>query len=129
MVDGVTRHYVQRLANRVTFELSGTHAASVVLNRSSFHSPKLAFAALQRYGDARRRECAAGMRGARGGREGGGARGRLGAAVCAVRRPLVVLGFVKVDMNFLPRIAADVSGRVREVLPFPSQGTTLIFCS
>lgn len=70
MVDDVTRHCVQRLANRVTFELSGTQAASVVLKLSSFHSLKLAFAALQRYGDARL-GCAAGMHGSRGGREGG----------------------------------------------------------
>ena len=38
---------------------------------------------------------AAGMRAARGGREGGGARGRQGAAVRAVRRPLVGTGFCK----------------------------------
>ena len=45
MIYGLTRHYVQRLANHVTFGLCGTQAASVVLSFSSFHSPKLAFAA------------------------------------------------------------------------------------
>ena len=45
MIYGLTRHYVQRLANYVTFEQCGTQAASVVLSFSSFHSPKLAFAA------------------------------------------------------------------------------------